>query len=81
MIAATGTYAVPYDVRARFALVDLDDVAQAAARVPSQNSRHVGAIYELAGPENLSSTEIAEQLTDSFAATGRGGANALGAVE
>ena len=30
-IAATGRYAVPYSVHARFALVDLADVAQAAA--------------------------------------------------
>ena len=62
-IAATGTFTVPYDVRARFALVDLVDVAQAAARVLTE-SGHDGAIYELAGPENLSSTEIAKQLTD-----------------
>lgn len=62
-IAATGTFTVPYDVRARFALVDLVDVAQAAARVLTE-SGHDGAIYELAGPENLSSIEIAKQLTD-----------------
>ena len=62
-IATTGKYLVPYDVRARFALVDLDDVAQAAACALTEAGRD-GAIYELAGPDNLSSAEIAEQLTE-----------------
>lgn len=62
-IAATGTYLVPYDVLARFALVDLDDVAQAAACVLTEPG-HEGAIYELAGPDNLSSAEMAQQLAD-----------------
>ncbi len=62
-IEATGRYSVPYDVEARFALVDLDDVAQAAARVLTE-SGHEGAVYELAGPANLSSVEIAQSLAE-----------------
>ncbi len=62
-IAATGQFLVPYSVHARFALVDLSDVAQAAARVLTE-SDHTGAIYELAGPANLSSQEIAQTLAD-----------------
>ena len=62
-IATTGRYAIPYNVHARFALVDLADVAQAAARVLTE-SGHAGAIYELAGPANLSSQEIAQALAD-----------------
>ena len=62
-IATTGRYAIPYNVHARFALVDLADVAQAAARVLTE-SGHAGAIYELAGPANLSSQEIAHALAD-----------------
>ena len=62
-IAASGHYAVPYNLHARFALVDLADVAQAAARVLSQ-SGHAGATYELAGPANLSSADIAQALAD-----------------
>ena len=62
-IATTGRYAVPYSVHARFALVDLADVAQVAARVLTE-SGHAGAIYELAGPANLSSEEIAHALAD-----------------
>ena len=60
-IATIGRYAIPYNVHARFALVDLADVAQAAARVLTE-SGHAGAIYELAGPANLSSQEIAQTL-------------------
>ena len=62
-IATTGQYAVPYDIQARFALVDVADVAQAACRVLTE-SCHAGAIYELAGPDNLSSAEIARALAD-----------------
>ena len=61
LIAATGQYAVPYDIHASFALVCLTDVAQAAARVLTE-SGHAGAIYELAGPDNLSSAKIAQTL-------------------
>lgn len=62
-IATQGKYVVPYNIRARFSLVDLADVALAAARVLTE-SGHDGAIYELAGPENLSSEEIALTLGD-----------------
>ncbi len=61
-IAASGRYAVPYTIYARFGLVDLADVAQVAARVLSE-SDHAGAIYELAGPANLSSAEVAQALS------------------
>ena len=62
-IEATGQYSVPYSVYSRFALVDLVDVAQAAAKVLTEHG-HAGAIYELAGPANLSSEEIAQALAD-----------------
>ena len=62
-IATTGRYSVPYSVYSRFALVDLVDVAQAAAKVLTEHG-HAGAIYELAGPANLSSEEIAQALAD-----------------
>jgi nucleoside-diphosphate-sugar epimerase len=42
-------------------MVDLEDVAQAAAIVLTQLG-HAGATYELAGPETLSQTEIATIL-------------------
>ncbi len=61
-IVTKGRYVVPYNIRARFALVDLADVAQAAARILTE-SGHGGATYELAGPANLSSEEIARAFS------------------
>jgi uncharacterized protein YbjT (DUF2867 family) len=43
----TGDLEVPYDVDARFGFADLDEVAEAAAVVLSEDG-HVGATYELA---------------------------------
>jgi NAD(P)H dehydrogenase (quinone) len=54
-----GIYRVPYPVETRLSLVDLDDVAEAAATV-LMNSGHSGATYELVGTRPLSQTEIAE---------------------
>jgi uncharacterized protein YbjT (DUF2867 family) len=54
-----GTYRVPYPVETRLSLVDLDDVAEAAAIVLT-SSGHFGATYELVGTRPLSQTEMAE---------------------
>jgi uncharacterized protein YbjT (DUF2867 family) len=43
-------------------MVDLLDVAQVAAAVLT-GDEHIGAIYELAGTENLSQTEVARIIT------------------
>jgi len=56
-----GEYCVPYSVSAPFSPVDLDDVAAAAATVLLEPG-HSGAIYQLAGPETLSSAEMAAQV-------------------
>jgi NAD(P)H dehydrogenase (quinone) len=77
-IVKQGIYAVPYSVETRLGMVDLEDVAQAAAIVLTEGlsekwvqggqqpaaraSVHVGATYELAGPEILSQSEVAETL-------------------
>jgi NAD(P)H dehydrogenase (quinone) len=57
-IVQQGIYPIPYTVEARISIVDLEDVAEAAARVLSQPG-HTNAIYELAGPEALSQVEVA----------------------
>ena len=57
-----GIFLVPYPIETRVCVVDLLDVAQAAATVLG-GDEHVGAIYELAGPENLSQTEVAATLS------------------
>ncbi len=52
-------YRVPYPIETRLSLVDLDDVAEAAAIVLT-NTGHSGATYELVGTPPLSQIEIAE---------------------
>jgi len=58
-------YRVPYAASTRLGMVDLEDVAAAAAVVLLENA-HQGAIYELCGPDVLSQDEVAsilEQVT------------------
>jgi len=56
---SAGIYRVPYPVETRLSLVDLKDIAEAAAIVLT-NGGHSGATYELVGTPPLSQTEIAE---------------------
>lgn len=56
-----GVYAVPYAIETRLGMVDLEDVAQAAAAVLTE-AGHTGATYELAGPEALTQIEIANTM-------------------
>jgi NAD(P)H dehydrogenase (quinone) len=58
-MASSGIYRVPYPIETRLSLVDLDDVAEAAATVLTK-AGHSGATYELAGTPPLSQIEIAE---------------------
>jgi nucleoside-diphosphate-sugar epimerase len=60
-ILGEGVYPVPYAVETRLCLVDLEDVAQVAARVLTEPG-HMGATYELVGTEALSQVEVAEVL-------------------
>ena len=61
-ILERGIYPVPYSVNAPMSLVDLEDVAEAAANVLTDHM-HVGATYELAGPEVLTPDRMAEILS------------------
>jgi uncharacterized protein YbjT (DUF2867 family) len=61
-IVKQGLYTVPYPVETRLSLVDLDDVAEAAALVLT-GAGHVGATYELVGTEAMSQVEVAEGLS------------------
>ncbi|MFN8458487.1 MAG: hypothetical protein U0401_28180 [Anaerolineae bacterium] len=60
-----GVYRVPYPVETRLGMVDLEDVAEVAAAALTQPG-HTGAIYELAGPEIFSQTEVAAILSHSL---------------
>ena len=57
-ILKTGVHAFPFSTTAPFSLVHLDDLASAAAKVATEEG-HVGAIYELAGPEVLTQEDCA----------------------
>jgi NAD(P)H dehydrogenase (quinone) len=56
-----GVFRVPYPVATRLSLVDLDDVAEAAALALTQEG-HSGATYELVGTKPLSQTEVAAAI-------------------
>lgn len=60
-VSDRGIIEVPYSIKAKLSLVDLQDVAQAIAVVMSEPG-HGGAIYELAGPEPLDHEQIATVL-------------------
>jgi NAD(P)H dehydrogenase (quinone) len=64
-IAEAGIYRVPYPVESRLSLVDLDDVAEAAALVLTQQG-HGGATYELVGAAPLSQLEVAQALSEAL---------------
>ena len=61
-IAAEGAHRVPYPVATRLSLVDLTDVAEAAAKILTEPG-HAGATYELVGTPPLSQTEVAQTLS------------------
>jgi uncharacterized protein YbjT (DUF2867 family) len=60
-IVADGVFRVPYPVAARISLVDLDDVAEAAALVLTEDG-HAGATYELVGTKPLSPSAVAAAI-------------------
>jgi uncharacterized protein YbjT (DUF2867 family) len=57
-ILERGVFRIPYPAETRLSLVDLNDVAEAAARVLTEDG-HAGAAYELVGTEPLSQSEVA----------------------
>ena len=60
-----GVYRVPYPTSTRLSLVDLEDVAEAAALVIT-SSRHAGATYELVGTSPLDQGQVAEILGEAL---------------
>lgn len=62
-IVDEGVYRVPYAAAAKMSLVDLADVAEAAAIVLTE-SGHAGAVYELVGSEILDQRQIAAVLSE-----------------
>ncbi len=64
-ISKRGVYIVPYPVETRLSLVDLEDVADAAAVVLTE-AGHAGGTYELAGTPALTPMEVAGVLSQSL---------------
>jgi uncharacterized protein YbjT (DUF2867 family) len=64
----TGKYITPYRTSSRISMVDLSDVAEAAAKVMTQPGFE-NAIYELAGPEALTQLEVARSLSQALGYT------------
>lgn len=62
-IVDEGVYRVPYAPETRLGMVDLLDVAEAAATV-LLDPGHVGATYELCGPEMLTQHDVAAVLAE-----------------
>ena len=70
-IVETGKYSVPYALDSRVSMVDLEDVALAAANVlmkinpeEGQPQHHVGSTYELVGTSAMTPNEIAVILAE-----------------
>jgi uncharacterized protein YbjT (DUF2867 family) len=59
---SSGEHAMPFDVRSRFSIVDVADVAEATS-VVATDPDHRYASYELAGPEALSQEDMAAILS------------------
>ncbi len=57
-----GQYVVPYNLKSRISIVDLEDIAKVASKVLMEKG-HANTIYELAGPENLTQYEVADQIS------------------
>jgi len=75
-MVSDGIYRVPYPVATKLCLVDLDDVAEAAALVLT-NAGHSGATYELVGTPPLSQVEIAETFGEALNKTVRAEAETI----
>jgi len=61
-VLASGMHSMPFSTASRFSLTDLSDLAEASARIMTEDG-HDGATYQLAGPEALSQDDCAAILT------------------
>jgi uncharacterized protein YbjT (DUF2867 family) len=62
-VVADGVLHQPYALEARLAHVDLEDVAEVAAKVVSEGSPHRYATYELCGDDFRTAPELAEIIS------------------
>ena len=62
-VLETGIHAMPFSAKMKFSVADLHDLAEATAAVAIEEG-HDNATYQLAGPEQLSQTDMAEILSN-----------------
>lgn len=62
-VQESSVHSLPFSTRSRFSLVDLSDLAEAAAVVAAEDG-HEFATYQLAGPQALSQDDCARMLSD-----------------
>jgi uncharacterized protein YbjT (DUF2867 family) len=62
-VVADGVLHQPYSLDTRLAHVDLEDVAEVAAKVLDEGERHHHATYELCGDDFLNAYELAEVIS------------------
>ncbi|HEY4667225.1 MAG TPA: NmrA family NAD(P)-binding protein [Anaerolineales bacterium] len=79
-ITGDGILRNPYPVETRLSLVDLRDVAEAAALVLTERG-HTGATYELTGTPAFTQTQVAELLSDALGRPVRAEAEPVAAWE
>jgi uncharacterized protein YbjT (DUF2867 family) len=79
-IVEEGVLRAPYPVETRLSLVDLEDVAEAAALALTQ-SGHEGATYELVGTTAMSQVEVASTLSEALGGPVRAEAETVEAWE
>jgi NAD(P)H dehydrogenase (quinone) len=58
----SGIYPIPYPISSKISLVDLQDVAEAAAKVITE-SDHTNATYELVGTSPFTQIEVSDKLS------------------
>ena len=62
-IIETGNHRMPFSIDAKFSIVDLADLAEAAANIV-MGEGHEAATYQLAGPQALSQIDMAKIISD-----------------
>jgi NAD(P)H dehydrogenase (quinone) len=64
-VVEENVFRVPYPVETQLSLVDLDDVAETAARILTHDG-HAGATYELVGTPPLTQNEVAAAIASAL---------------
>jgi uncharacterized protein YbjT (DUF2867 family) len=81
-LLAQGVMRNPYPIETKLSLVDLEDVAEVAAKVLTESgSVHRGATYELVGTAPLAQTEVAQILSEALGQPVRAGSESVEAWE